>query len=129
MKYFLHTLLIAITIFPLSSCFSNCDSNEDTSIARVHIITNDNGTPEVDVDPVIVKPGQLIIYTGPARFSLTFLGINPETAEKGDKTFDSDGTGKIKFIVSERFQEKTEIKYSVTVNGITLDPIMIVLPE
>jgi hypothetical protein len=94
-----------------------------TETAVIAIAVMKDGMPTVLVDPIIVNEGQRVVWAGPESMTIRFPQETP--FEKSSfTTQDAVINALVPRLKSDKKQE--EFKYDIIVNGVTLDPVMIV---
>ncbi len=95
-----------------------------TETAVVEVSLDEGGMPSVNIDTVVVKEGQRIVWVGPKDMVVRF----PESSPFKEKQL-STKDAVINVVVPEQSwdnKEKTKrFKYDVVVNGKVLDPFFI----
>lgn len=148
MRYFKnHIFLVLATIF-LSSCVSKMGC-EAPGPALVKVFMDNDGLPNVNIETVIVYPGQKLIFERSKSFSYDFelvFATDPENPSRKDVKFKSK-EGKVSIKVSQKYGEvldkmlsnkdaKTlsrgvyiDIKYNILANGKERDPNVRIIPH
>jgi hypothetical protein len=105
-----------------------------TNTAVVGISLDQTGTPQVQVQKIVLYPGQKVLFAGPDRFSIFFK--NRKTPN--GKIENPSGDGVVVIAIPENILEQKEFveefrkndsltfNYGIRVNGKELDPEIIV---
>ena len=96
---------------------------QGTDTAVIAIGVREDGMPEVLVDPIIVKEGQRVVWAGPESMTIRFPEKTPFD-KNSISTQDAVVNAVVPRLQSDEKQE--EFKYDIIVNGVVLDPVMIV---
>ncbi len=128
-------LVTFFVVLGLSACTGNLTTKEDLSVVSVNEGTNTavvkvllakNGMPFVDTDPIVVKEGQRVVWAGPSKMTIEF---------KKDSPFKNASFSTRNAVVNKKVpkqekweegEEYKEFKYDVIVDGVVLDPILII---
>ncbi len=126
-------LLVLFTLLGVGACANTTSSgknelsvNEGTGTAVVKVLLAKDGTPFVDTDPIVVKEGQRVVWAGPTKMEIKFIKGSPF---KSSDFSTRNAVVNLKVPKQKMWatgEEYKEYKYDVVVNGVVLDPILIV---
>ncbi|TQV86074.1 hypothetical protein FKG94_00495 [Exilibacterium tricleocarpae] len=100
-----------------------------TDTAPVRISLDKEGMPQVDIETVVVKVGQRVVFVGPTEFTINFPEDTPfdrQKFETGDAVINLVIPQRVKRKFQQNIQE-IKFKYDVIVGDKVLDPHMIVI--
>lgn len=132
--------LLAITMLMASGCMSAGRVLTGTDTAVVGIYIDKNGFPQPSVDPVIVVPGQRIVFAGPADFEIQFKDQRSPIDALNVKSDD----GIVRIDIPRDVLEKSarqnaatgadqrkpeEYRYGISANGKVTDPTVRIYPR
>ncbi|MFL0804062.1 MAG: hypothetical protein K6L81_10095 [Agarilytica sp.] len=129
-------IICCILIVLVSAC-ANTEKREDvkrssvnkgTDTAVVRVSLDKKGMPYIDIDPVVIKEGQRIVWAGPTTMEIV---IQEGQLLTGDDLSTDDAVINLKtpvlskkvWLESERYKK---FKYDVRVGDVVLDPIIII---
>ena len=105
---------------------------DGTDTATVKIALGKDGVPKVSVDPVILKPGQRLVFIGPTNYQIEF----PDGSPFGQTKFSTDNAVINLELASQRKSSRrydelkiSQFKYNVTVEGKVLDPYIVLIED
>lgn len=142
MHYIKLVFVISLLVI-LSGCASiECKPQEGragyalpgTSTAVVGISLDEGGTPQVQVQKIVLYPGQKVLFAGPDKFSIFFKDRktpngkieNPSNEGVVVIAIPEDILEQKQFVEEFRKNESVTFKYGIRVNGKELDPDIIV---
>ncbi len=128
-------IIFVLFLFAVSACANNTSQektsrssvNKGTDTAVVKISIDKKGMPYVDVDPVIIKEGQRIVWVGPTEMQV-IIQEGDVLSEEDLATKDAVINLKTHVLDEKLWDEKERVKkfkYDVVVKGVVLDPVII----